>query len=148
MVSGISRQPCRYPNTSFMAMGWQGVPTHRGVIITGSRSTRYLSISKEALPDPRIMAARRQVAGTPLSRRISSCFVPGAQMFAQVRVIRIAQPPKVDDPLDALERRGRRHVQCRPAVGIGKPVPAGDHGMDQVINGAAAGDGLLDGSQV
>jgi hypothetical protein len=55
-----------------MEMGWHGVLTHLGVTMTGRRSARYLSISKDALPEPSIMAARRQVTGTPPSRRIFS----------------------------------------------------------------------------
>jgi hypothetical protein len=45
--------------------------THRGVTITGSRSVRYRSISKDAEPEPMITAARSTVVGTPLASRIS-----------------------------------------------------------------------------
>ena len=38
--------------------------TQRGVTMTGSRSTRYRRISKEALPEPKIIAALRTVTGT------------------------------------------------------------------------------------
>ncbi len=47
-----------------MEMGWVGMLTHFGVTITGSLSARYLNISKLALPEPSIMAARRTVTGT------------------------------------------------------------------------------------
>ena len=48
-----------------MAMGWQSVRTQRGVIMTGRCSTRLRSSSKEALPEPMMMAARNSVTGTP-----------------------------------------------------------------------------------
>jgi len=56
-------------------MGWVGVATQRGVIITGSVSTRARIISNEALPEPITIAARNSMVGTPDSRRIrpTSC---------------------------------------------------------------------------
>ncbi len=63
-VSGCSSTPSRYPSTLRIAMGWLGVPTHRGVTMAGRRSTRYRRISNDALPEPRIMAARSVVTGT------------------------------------------------------------------------------------
>ena len=48
------------------------IAAERGVIIAGRRSTRYLSISNEALPAPKIMAARRLVTGTAPWLKISS----------------------------------------------------------------------------
>ena len=47
------------------------VPTHFGVIITGSRSVRYRSISNEADPLPMITAACSAAAGTPPPSRMS-----------------------------------------------------------------------------
>ena len=54
-----------------MAIGWAGVPTHFGVIMKGSRSTRARIISKERLPDPMMIEARNSVTGMPEARRIS-----------------------------------------------------------------------------
>ena len=51
-------------------MGWVRVFTHRGVIITGSRSVRYRNISNEAEPEPMMTPARNSMVGTPLARRI------------------------------------------------------------------------------
>ena len=65
---------------SLIAIGWQRVRvTHRGQIIAGSTSTRWRSISNDALPEPMITAARSSVTGTvpparirPTSWRLSS----------------------------------------------------------------------------
>lgn len=46
------------------------VRTQLGVTITGSRSVRYRSISKDAEPDPMMTAARSTAVGTPDSSRI------------------------------------------------------------------------------
>ena len=51
-------------------MGWMGLFTQRGVTITGSRSVRYRSISKDADPEPMMTAARRTTVGTPTDDRI------------------------------------------------------------------------------
>ena len=48
-----------------MPIGWQRVPTQRGVIMTGRRSVRWRRISNDALPEPMIAAARNSVTGTP-----------------------------------------------------------------------------------
>ncbi len=45
-------------------MGWQRVRTHCGVTMTGSTSTRWRSISNDALPEPMTTAARSSVHGT------------------------------------------------------------------------------------
>ncbi len=55
-----------------MAIGWIRLRTQRGVIITGSRSVRYRSISNDADPEPRMTAARRTTVGTPDPRRMSA----------------------------------------------------------------------------
>ena len=73
---GESSAATRQCSTSAMAMGWQRVwVTHRGQTITGSTSTRCRSISKEALPEPMITAARSSVSGTVPDPRIrpTSC---------------------------------------------------------------------------
>ena len=44
--------PARYPTTFLTAIGWYGVLTHLGVIITGNRSTKYRRISNDAEPEP------------------------------------------------------------------------------------------------
>ena len=61
-------------------MGWQRVSTHLGVTIMGSTSTRWRSISNEALPEPITTAARSSVHGTdpeastwPTSWRLRRC---------------------------------------------------------------------------
>ena len=56
--------------TSSMAMGWAAVFTQRGVIITGSRSTRARIISNDALPEPIMMDAWNSITGMPLERRM------------------------------------------------------------------------------
>ncbi len=48
-----------------MPIGWQRVPTQRGVIMIGRRSVRWRRISNDALPEPMITAARNSVTGTP-----------------------------------------------------------------------------------
>ena len=53
-------------------MGWIRVSSHRGAIITGSRSVRWRSISKEAEPAPRMTAARSTTVGTGEDRKMSS----------------------------------------------------------------------------
>ncbi len=53
-------------------MGWVRVRTQRGVVMTGSRSVRYRSISKETDPDPMITEALNATVGTPEPRRIAS----------------------------------------------------------------------------
>lgn len=37
VVSGVSRTPARYVSTFSTAIGWQGVLTHLGVIVSGKR---------------------------------------------------------------------------------------------------------------
>ncbi len=49
-------------------MGWVRERTQRGVIIAGSRSVRYRSISNDAEPDPMITLARNSTVGTPEAR--------------------------------------------------------------------------------
>ena len=59
-----------------MAMGWQLVRvTQIGATMAGSTSTRLRSISKEALPEPMMIAARSSVTGTgpAASSRPTSC---------------------------------------------------------------------------
>jgi hypothetical protein len=58
------------------------VLTHFGVIIIGNLSTRYRNISKDAEPEPIIIAARSTVTGTPVeasavstSRREGKCLL-------------------------------------------------------------------------
>ena len=50
-------------------MGWIRLPTQLGVTMTGRRSVRYRSISKEAEPEPMMTAARRMTVGTPEAAR-------------------------------------------------------------------------------
>ena len=54
-----------------MAIGWVFTSTHFGQIIRGSLETSDRSISKEALPEPTIMAALSSVTGTRPARRTS-----------------------------------------------------------------------------
>lgn len=68
--SGISALPTRYRSTSRTAIGWIRVETQLGVTMTGSRSVRYRSISKDAEPEPMMTAARSTVTGTPASSRM------------------------------------------------------------------------------
>ncbi len=68
---GIRAEPTRYRSTSRTAMGWIRTSTHRGVIITGSRSVRCRSISKDTDPEPMMTAAWSTVVGTPEASRIS-----------------------------------------------------------------------------
>ena len=58
--------------------------------MTGRRSTRYRRISKEALPEPRIIAARRKVTGTRAGLQDLGHFMSGAEMLAQEGVLRAA----------------------------------------------------------
>ena len=53
-------------------MGCAVTPTHFGVTMTGSRSTREEIISKDRLPDPMTMEARNSTTCTPEARRISA----------------------------------------------------------------------------
>ena len=56
----------------------------------------------------------------------------GAQVLAQVGVVGAAQPPQVDDAVQAGCRRGLDHVPGRLAVGGGE-IPGGrGHGVHQV----------------
>src|ERR1035438_9412740 len=57
VVSGTASTPTRYVSTFWTAIGWHGVLTHFGVIMTGNRWTRYRRISKDAEPEPMIIAA-------------------------------------------------------------------------------------------
>ena len=82
VVSGTASTPTRYVITFWTAIGWHGVFTHFGVIMTGNRWTRYRRISKEAEPEPMIIAARSTVTGTPAeasapstSRREDRCLL-------------------------------------------------------------------------
>jgi hypothetical protein len=50
--------------TSVSAIGWVGIETHFGAIITGNRSTRATIVSKPALPLPTTIGARSVVTGT------------------------------------------------------------------------------------
>ena len=65
-VRGSARHSTRYLSTSPTAIGWHFVDTHRGVTITGNRSTRYRKISNDADPEPTIIAARNTVTFTPV----------------------------------------------------------------------------------
>ncbi len=56
--------------TSSTAMGWARVLTQRGVSMTGRRSTRPRTSSKDRLPEPMITDARNSTVATPLSLRI------------------------------------------------------------------------------
>ena len=71
LASGRVRQPIKYERTSRIAIGWLRVLTQRGHIMTGSRSTKALIISKDALPEPMIMAARNSVVATEPALRMS-----------------------------------------------------------------------------
>ena len=54
-----------------MATGWTRVRyTHRGTTMAGSTSTMLRSISKLALPEPMMTAARSSVTGTGPSARV------------------------------------------------------------------------------
>ncbi|GAA3127173.1 hypothetical protein GCM10017687_47400 [Streptomyces echinatus] len=68
--SGRRAQPTRRRRTSRTAIGWIRVRTQLGVTITGSRSVRYRSISKDTDPEPMMTAARRTAVGTPEASRM------------------------------------------------------------------------------
>ena len=68
--SGTRIAAMRYSMTSSMPMGCEAVLTQRGVIITGSRSTRARISSKDALPEPIITEAWNSSAGIAPERRI------------------------------------------------------------------------------
>ena len=55
-------------------MGWHLVLSHFGVIITGSLLTKSRIISKEALPEPTIIPARKVVVANVPVFKISSTF--------------------------------------------------------------------------
>ena len=55
----------RYESTSRIAIGWQRVRTHFGVVIAGSTWVRWRSISNDIDPEPMMTAARNSVTGTP-----------------------------------------------------------------------------------
>ncbi len=57
-----------------MAIGWQRVFTHRGTVITGNFSVRSRMISKEALPEPIMIAARKTVNAALAVCKTSSTF--------------------------------------------------------------------------
>ena len=89
------------------------VLTQRGVIITGSRSTRARSISNDALPEPITIEARNSIVGTPDSRRIAADLLPRGEMLGEVA---LAEPAEVDDP--AHTRRPRRAPERRRRLPI------------------------------
>ena len=62
-------------------MGWVFVFSQRGVIITGSFSTRSRIISNELLPEPTMIPALSVVTGIPLVRRITSTCAREARCF-------------------------------------------------------------------
>ncbi|MGY1718214.1 hypothetical protein ACI8AG_04085 [Blastococcus sp. SYSU DS0552] len=70
--AGSRAQATRYRSTSRIAIGWIRLCTHRGVTITGNRSVRCRSISKDADPEPRTTAARSTTVGTPEPSRIAA----------------------------------------------------------------------------
>jgi hypothetical protein len=110
MVPGASRHPWRYPRTLLMEMGWQGVLTHLGVTMTGRRSARYLSISNEALPEPQYHGGPQAGYRHRAVPEDFLHFMTGAQVLAQVRVIRVAQAAQVNDPAGTAGGCDRRHV--------------------------------------
>ena len=63
-----------------MAIGWMRVKTHRGQIITGSRSVRWRIISNDRLPEPTMIAARNSVTGTPAFAEGRAGLLARAQM--------------------------------------------------------------------
>ena len=79
-------------------MGWVGVLTHRGHTMTGSRSVRYRTISKEMLPAPSTTAARSSTTGTPVEPRS----VPTSwRLDRWVDRSLVPEAPEVDDPAHA-----------------------------------------------
>ncbi|NCY01358.1 MAG: hypothetical protein EBX36_00185 [Planctomycetia bacterium] len=54
-----------------MAIGWVGVASQAGQIITGSRSTSVRTRSKEKLPAPITIEARNSTTSSPVDRRIA-----------------------------------------------------------------------------
>ena len=52
----------RYLSTSSIDIGCDGVETHLGVIITGKRSTRLRTNSKDKLPDPTMIEHEKNIA--------------------------------------------------------------------------------------
>ncbi|MGB2906106.1 MAG: hypothetical protein WBB73_03335 [Candidatus Aminicenantaceae bacterium] len=81
-VMTCSRAPARYSSTSSIPMGWVLVDTQRGVIMMGSFRTKFLMISKLALPVPMITAARSHIVWicpgfwlriSPVSIRLRRC---------------------------------------------------------------------------
>src|SRR4029079_19524289 len=108
---------------SSSAIGWVGVETQLGVIITGSRFTRPRIVSNAALSLPITMAARSVVTGTPSAasrstglRRASGAPAGGeplaglaaaAQVRGRVAVV-ASQAAEIDDLLHAVGGRGAR----------------------------------------
>ena len=68
--SGSFVAAIKYSTTSSIPMGCAGVSTQRGVIITGSLSTRARIISNEALPEPITIDAWNSITGMPLERNM------------------------------------------------------------------------------
>ena len=65
---GRSSTATRYATRSAREIGWVGVRTHDGQIMTGSRSTSARINSNERLPAPSTMPLRNSMTGTPDSR--------------------------------------------------------------------------------
>ena len=68
-----------------MAIGWQRLRTHLGTTITGNTSTSERSISKLALPEPMITAARSSVTGTESVGQDLTHLVAAAQVLGEAR---------------------------------------------------------------
>ena len=113
-----------------MAMGWHLVSTHLGVTITGSTSTRYLSISKLAEPAPMITPARISTTSTPVeaSTRPTSCRLSRCSLSTSSFA---TQSTEVHDATDAGLGCGLCEVR-RIAVLTVRPPLALPDGVDQV----------------
>ena len=92
------------------------VPTQRGVIITGSRSTSARIISNEVLPEPITIPARSSTVGTPDAARARPTSWRLARCGGQARPL--AEAAEVDDAAHAgVPRRGPEGLGAA-AVGL------------------------------
>src|SRR5947209_3228158 len=105
-----------------MEIGWILLRTHFGVVITGNRSVRWRTISKDAEPDPITMPACSTTVSTPDSIRIL------ATLFRDCRCRERSHPAPPGG------RRGDRRCSRSPPSPGRAATPRPTFGLPTVVN--------------
>ena len=127
----------RYASTSSTAMGWVGVESHLGQIITGSRSVSDFIRSNDRLPAPMTTEARNSMDLDARSPQNLADLVTAAEVRGEIGEGVVSQPAEVNDAsypgLFCCPGEVRR---CLPVFPLKVLRPG--HQMDEVVGGVNA----------